>query len=1108
MALQMIYGRANSGKTQFILNKAKEFFENDEPFIIVVPEQFTHIAERRLIKKIGSIQSKTAEVLSFDRIARRIFDMYPSDKKIIGSVGKSLIMSKIISECELEYYKGCNDQIGFSNVCVDEISMLKKYNISPNDLKKAAESAKELSLKYKFGDISEIYEKYNNELKNTFNDSDDLLNILDSVLQNVRPYEGITFIFDEFSSFNPQEINIISSLASQAKNIYMTLSCDTSNDKGMVFRPTEQCSKKIKSACKRYNVEIKDTIFINKTYYNRDEISFLEKNLYSYPPQKTNIECDSIRIYAYENPYTEVIQTASKIIALVREKNIRYREISVVCSDVPSYSNIIRSVFSMFSIPCFIDEKTDVLNHSIINFVINIFDVYLKGYDSETVVNFLKSGYLNITPDEVYASDNFIAATGATKNTWLSDDRWEKTLDFYCGDNIENKSLLNNVRNKYIMPLAVLHDKIKGKKAVKYICEQIYDYLLNSEFDKSICSYIEHFKSERNNYMAKQYSYVWKTLIEALDMLVFVFGDKSVNLKEFKKYLFIAFSQQKIGIIPTSVDEIIVGDVLRSKSEPVKYQFVIGACDSSFPSPKNNNTFIDDTDKSFLNSIGIGYSPNSEEASYYDRFLIYSALAHPTDALIISYPMADTSFSRLRPSFVVTLIENMFPKLHVGDSTSEKAESCFTNINIALEFLVENIRKITNGESADKRWQDIYHYLYLHNRDDAIKFISDSIKSKKRITKLSSELTNRLFDKEFYSTISRIQKYNSCRYSYYLRYMLSLKPKDAFGFESVDIGTLAHEIIEKIFKKISYENIDLKNVDEAFFKTNVDILTDKFIDDVFSESAEFTKRDIAEIEELRKSLVLSLVMIKNHIVRSKFVPMGYEMIFDDNNIGCIELNLNNGKKLKLTGKIDRADSFTNEDGTYIRVVDYKTGNKKFDYSDVFYGLDIQILIYLDALVEKNPNAKHAGALYFKIGNSFLDTDTSDDITDEDIDKSFKMIGVVADEKNVLNAFDPLSINMKGSGANNISLGKFKLLSDYVKDEAAKSASDLSSGFIDVNPYVKSEKKPCDYCEYSAVCGFSDENNDVYRTLKSVNKTSIWKNINDNTNGGENNELDK
>lgn len=1104
MALQMIYGRANSGKTQFILEKSEELFKKNKPFIIIVPEQFTHIAEKRLIEKIGSIRSDTAEVLSFERIAGRIYDLYPGNKKIIGSVGKSLIMSKIISENEFEYYKGCSDQIGFSNVCAGEISMLKKYNITPAELKAAADNSSDITFKYKFTDIANIYEKYENELKISFNDSDDLLNIFNHILETEKPYNDFTFIFDEFSSFNPQEISVIASIAQQAENVFMTLTCD-GDEKSVngVFEPTYKCSAKIKNECERRGVICTKDITLTRSYYNSEDISYLEKNLYVYPLRKTDAKCKNIRIYTSENPYSEVTQTAAQIAALVREKNVRYRDISVVCPDVESYSNIIRSTFSVFSIPCFIDEKTDVLNHSLINFIINIFDVYINGYSSETIVNFLKSGYLNIEPESIYEADNFITATGASKNTWLSDEKWVRTLESYCKGNVKLKKYLDSVRSNYILPLAVFHDRVKGKKDVKYISEQLYSYLTESEFDKITADYIEHFKSENNSYMAKQYSYVWKTLIEALDMIVYIFGDKKVNLKEYRKYLFTAFSEQKIGIIPTSVDEIIVGDVLRSKSGPTKYQFIIGAVDSSFPSPQKDNSIIDDNDKAFLSSAGIDYQPDSEESSYYDRFLIYSALTHPSDALIISYPMSDSSFSSERPSFVVTLIENMFSDLKTLGGINGKSDLNLGNINFALEFLADNVRKINSGEEADDRWQDIYYYLKTNGKDEEIQFISDTVSGKNKLTRLSDKLTDKLFDREFYSTVSRMQKYNACRYSYYLQYMLSLKPKEEFGFESVDIGSLAHEIIEKIFEGISKENTDLKDTDEIYFRQKVNEYIDSFIQNSLSENCELTTRDLASVERLRDSLVMSLNVIKRHIVRSKFIPMGYEMVFDDNNIGCIEMNLQNGKKLKLTGKIDRADSFKDDNGTYIRVIDYKTGNKKFDYTDVFYGLDIQILVYLDALVEREPSAKHAGALYFKIDNPSFESSPEKEITEEDIDKSFVMSGVVADAENVIEAYDPLSVVLKGKGKNNISFAAFKQLSSYVKNEVSKSAFAMSNGEIDINPYEIADSTPCRYCPYSAICGFNSDKNDRCRTLPKINQTDIWEHIKRNTNGGEN-----
>ena len=549
MGLQLIYGRANSGKTEYILDLASKFYNNSKPFIIVVPEQYTHLAEKKLISKIGSIEQGRAEVLSFDRIAGRINPKYNNCKKRLSNMAKTLIMSEIVSDIELCYYKNVSREFGFVDICIKEISEFKKYNVTSSDIENIASKTKDYSLALKLQDINNIYKAYEDKISSSYADSDDALGILADNLEKNNPYAGYTFIFDEFSSFNPNEQKIISALSKQTEMLYVTVCADFSKKSSFLFKPTLDIAKSVENVCMESGCDIIDSIRLSNSYYKSHEIDFLEKNIYSYPTQIYDKKTKDILINIYDNPYSEVSGLAMQIKDIIKNNKLRYRDIGVVCADIDSYSHIINDVFTKYDIPYFIDNKTGVLNHSIVSSLINILDVYINNYNSENVSNYLKSGYLNIDRTALINVDNFISATNSTKNVWLDDTRWEKTLDAYCSDNEKLYKSINDVRESYILPLASLHDSIKGRNTVKYISEKIYNYIINSEFDKRIMEYIVKFKEINNKYLEKQYELVWKTLIEAMDTLVLVLGDKKVNISQYRNYLYTSLREQKTGII-------------------------------------------------------------------------------------------------------------------------------------------------------------------------------------------------------------------------------------------------------------------------------------------------------------------------------------------------------------------------------------------------------------------------------------------------------------------------------------------------------------------------------------------------------------------------------
>ncbi len=1103
MSFQYVIGRSHSGKTKFLLEKAGELCCENKPLVFVVPEQFTHIAEKRLISTLGFIGQGKAEVLSFDRMCKNINNKYPSNRKQLSSMGKSLIVSEVLSEIDLEYYSSAINQTGFAQICSQQISEFKKYLILPETLSDAVNTIKNKSLAMKISDISKIYKSYQEQIEKRFSDADDSLDILASNLEKYRPYEGVTFIFDEFSSFTPQEKNLISILTTQAKHVYISFCLDYSPLHHSLFKVTNQTSSDLSRVCKERGSNQLKSVRLNSSFYDDEELSFLEKNLFNDKMSSFKGDNKSIRVYTTENPYTEVDLLASNIIDLVRNKGARFCEMGVVCPDIDSYGSIIRSAFQSHDIPCFIDEKVPVLDHSIISHVKNILDVYLMQYNGESVVGFLKSGCTMTDREAICYVDNYINATRASKNTWLLDERFNQSLDKFADGDENRKESIKNIRDKYILSLAKLHDSIKGRNTVRYITEKIYTYLVDTKFDLKISEHVKQFKDEGNLYLSRQYETVWNTLIEVFDTLVYIMGDKTVNVNEYRRYLCIALGEQKTGIIPTSLDEVIVGDLLRTKSEMVRYQFVIGAVDGAFPQTSQCTNIITDEEKEELSlAISLELSPQSKDKAFFDRFQIYSAFTHPSRALYVSYPASDANFQTVRPAFVIYLLKKMFPRLKIDGQISKNNNTRFLTQNKALEYLAKAAYSITHGENANDVWKDIYAYFVKNGKDDKIELINRLLDSGKEITTLSPELCQKLFGNEFYSTISRIQRYNSCRYSYYLEYMLSLKDKKPFGVDSADIGTLIHSIIENVLNRLDNDNVALGKTDKSYFEKEVDTYLSDYISELTISNGELTKREIFSVMKFKDAIVNSLMALRDHLVNSAFEVMGCEISFDDNNsdFGCIELPLKNGKTVKIRGKIDRADSFTNEDGTFIRVVDYKTGNKTFSFTDIFYGLDVQLLVYMNALVDKTKNAHPAGALYFKILNPISnDKKRSEKEELEGLSYNIEpMDGIISENSNVVSAYAQNSVKT----TKKLTSSQFKILGDYINHIITESADLLSNGCIDKNPYSHQNFEPCQYCVYGSICDFQNRDNLSYRNISSKKGATVFEEMKEALSEGE------
>ncbi|MBQ7900856.1 MAG: exodeoxyribonuclease V subunit gamma, partial [Clostridia bacterium] len=512
MPLQLICGRSHSGKSTYIINIIKKLIQQNRKIILVVPEQFAHIAEMRLLRHVGRILDDFIEITSFNRLAMRTRDMVDEAcENIISPTGKSLVMSQVLEDCELEYYKNISDLPGFVDVCLDSISEFKKYNISYEQLDDVAHNVDNDLLAMKLRDLNSLYQSYDKASENQFIDSDDVLDILYNTLCTHDMYSDCVFLFDEFSTFIPQEERIISQLINQAQQVYITL-CMDRDLTNTLFLPSVTTYNRLVDICREEHFDLQDTIWLDKTYYTCDLVSFAEANLFSYPTRKYSGDISPLKLVKAKNPYNEVDNAARYIIHLVRDCKLRYKDICIICSDINQYNHIFYNIFARYDIPFFMDEKTPVLRHHIVVFVLNILDVYLNNYSYESIFNFLKSGFNDINAEQISTLENFILKTNITKNAWLSDERWNTIIANYTSASAYDVDVINRIRNDYILPLAQFHDAIKGRNAACDSAKKLYAYLCSIDLPSAISSYVKSFDKQNDLVRKKEYESVWNVL--------------------------------------------------------------------------------------------------------------------------------------------------------------------------------------------------------------------------------------------------------------------------------------------------------------------------------------------------------------------------------------------------------------------------------------------------------------------------------------------------------------------------------------------------------------------------------------------------------------------
>ena len=625
------------------------------------------------------------------------------------------------------------------------------------------------------------------------------------------------------------------------------------------------------------------------------------------------------------------------------------------------------------------------------------------------------------------------------------------------------------MRENFILPLSDFHNSIKGRNKVEHICKALYDYLMDIGLPESIEEHLKLFEKNGDINRGEEYERIWGIIVDALDSLAEVIGERTVNVKNFRALLQTAFSGYSIGLIPTSLDEVVVGNISRSRLDGIKVLFIMGANDGIFPASIQCDGIINDDDKLILAQRGVELSADSQTRAFYERFSMYSAFTIPSEKLFISFSRSGSDSQTLRPSFVLSDFKRIFPDLVtesdvLEDSSDFGQMEYISSQNPTLEKMIEKITAYRDGEDISKIWLDVYDY-FCRNRDFGTK-LERYYSYNNLPDHIDSESVSSFMGDEFYTTVSRLQRYRSCKFSYFLEYILKLKSAPNFDIGAMDVGSFVHGVIERLCNDMRSDGYDFKSVTDDYIYEKIDMFIDEFINKITQTCSYVTKRQLYLVKRLRGAIFRCFCLIRKHIADSRFEPLGYEMRFDDKNIGCIEFDLGGGKKVKITGVIDRSDIYRTENGDFVRVIDYKTGNKEFNLNDVFYGLDIQLFVYLNALVERNENYKYAGALYFRIDDPVFNAKSRREAEDveEKLLNALKMKGLILGEEQILDATDDLT----SSSAKKATYQNFVNLDSHLRKTISQLCREMANGNIDINPYQRGGFSPCSYCDYKSV----------------------------------------
>jgi ATP-dependent helicase/nuclease subunit B len=845
---------------------------------------------------------------------------------------------------------------------------------------------------------------------------------------------------------------------------------------------------------------LEESIFLENAEHGRfgqnPELAHLEKELFRNSTEPVENH-GNVEVLRFDTPRAEVEYVTDYIAYLIRTEHLRYRDFAIITGDMESYGKILADNLAIRGIPYFMDNKRSLILNPAVSFLRAALEMVDKDFSYESVFQFLKSGISVLDEDDVDILENYAVALGirgyrryeqpfTAKKRKMTEEELEK---------------VNAIREQFFSSVTDIYEELKGKRLkdgetlnVRKMTEYIYQFLVKFQLKEYLEAMEEEFANKGEMSLSKEYEQTYRYIIELFDKLVSLLGEEEISLKEYREIIDAGFEEIKVGVIPLGMDQVMVGDIERSRLNNIRTLFVIGANDGVIPKHSRKSSLLSQSDRNYLKKINIELSPTVRESIFIQKFYLYLNLTKPSGSLLLSYTDSGIDGKALRPSYLIGEIERLYDRT---DRKEDNAQFFYylklSSGQFALKYLSERLNRNKLPDMNDFE-KELYSYFYSHAEyADVLKKVREGVFFDNNPTRLSSKVAEQLNGDSMVRSVSRLEKYAACAYAHFLSYSLRLAQREQYEVSVADMGTIYHRCIELFSSEMTKKGYDFRTMKETDRNRLVEECVAKVTENYGNTILRSSKRNeylIRKISEVCKKTVWAMC---EHIRRGKFTPENFEFTFSD-------------------GRIDRLDTYEKDGKRYLKIIDYKSGNKKFELSDVFNGLQMQLVYYMgEALkLEKSKNAGcevlPAGTFYFHIKSPYVEC--SEKIEDEQLKqmllKEYKMSGLVNDMKEPAVAMDevleeekaesdiiPLKSKELGqqaasSGLNEENfgkiLGKVDRMIDHFTDE-------ILDGNIEKNPYKKANMTPCTYCSYKSICGFDERAfHNQYRKLVKVSKT--------------------
>lgn len=1138
MGLRFYIGASGSGKSYQLYNRIiSEAMANPHVnYLIVVPDQFTMQTQLEMVRRHPNKGIMNIDVLSFGRLSHRIFEeVGGNDKPVLDDTGKSLVLRRVAASVEddLSVMKRNIRKPGYISEVKSALSEFMQYGLGTEDVEKlCAFASRRNALAYKLKDLHLLYKSFLNYINERYITTEETLDLLRKALPRSRVVKGSVIVFDGFTGFTPIQYSVIQELMVQAQEVIVTVTMDAREDayvqdgEQKLFHLSKKTVHDLDRLCKEAGVTRKeDEIIADDVVYryrNNPGLSHLERELFRYPYQVYQGRQESIQIFEASNPKEELRQVCLEIRRLVRGKNYCYRDIAVVTGDLERYGFLAREMFQRFEIPYFVDQTNKLVLNPFIEFIRSALLVVIQEYSYESVFHFLRCGMAGVTPDETDQLENYCLTMGIRgKKAWNSKFTRRMKRQEEEASKLEE---LDALREKVAAMLEPLMIQKAGKKATgKELVCALYGFIVNASIEEKLADYEQYFTEQGDLVKAKEYAQIYRLVMELLEQICGLLGEEELDIKEFADILDAGFAEIKVGTIPQNVDKVVIGDIERTRLCEIKALFFIGVNDGIIPKSGGTGGIISDIDREFLQESDYELAPTPRQQMYIQRLYLYLMMTKPTEFLYLSYAKVDSEGKSIRPAYLVNTVTRLFPDIEIGQPQLRPMEEQIESPADALAYLVTLLRRYAADEIGEERRLFLTLYdTYVRNERYApvleqMKKAAFSYLANADTNKLPRELARLLYGQTLKNSISRLEKFASCAYAHFLQYGLSLEERGKYSFESVDMGNIFHAVLESFSDRIVREGYTWFDFPKEAGERIVGECLEEYAVSYGETVLYSSKRNEYMITRMHRILNRTVQTLQYQIRKGAFTPENFELSFQvTSDLDAVNISLSEEERMQLIGRIDRVDTCRREDKLYVKIIDYKSGSRKFDLAALYYGLQLQLVVYMNAAVEvlqkKEQDKKNdtrvipAAMLYYHVSDPMTETDKGQpDLSEINaaILDELKMTGMVSDDEEVIKLLDkdfetkstviPVARKKDGSftqASSVLSDKDFKTVSDYVNHKIKELGVSILDGDIGLNPYEQRDSNACTYCDYKSVCGFDKKlGAKLVRHLEELNQES-------------------